>query len=233
MKFDCVFVNGDSYSAPINQSKVYAEYVAEYLRLPLINIAVPGSNNDRILRSSVEFLSTSDYQSPLVLIGWSFIRRLEVWYYGNNQKILNRLPDKTSDDHKNLCLVTLDWLINENEATIEQKLLINEDLFVHKQLVNFYTDLFLFSKYLQKQDLTYFFFSAAKNNEIPIHCFPSIENLSMVQSICQDPNIHQLHDFFIMDWAKKHDPGSHPVTGHLSPDGHKKFANYLLTLLPL
>jgi hypothetical protein len=230
--FDSVIVNGDSYSAS-NGQFVYADYIAEKLNLPLVNLAQPGSNNERILRSSVEFLSTTNFNSPLVIIGWSFIRRLEVWYYGSNKKVLGRIPDQSSEKHKNLQLITLDHLINENEATIEQRALINEDLFIHKQLINFYTDLFLFSKFLQKENITYFFFSAAKNSEISIYCFPAIENLNMVQCITQDPNVYKLHNFFIMDWAKKHDPGASPVTGHLSATGHKNFADYLLTLLPL
>ena len=233
MMFDSVIVNGDSYSAPNSQFRVYAEYIAKKLNVPLVNLALVGSNNERILRSSIEYLSTTNFNSPLVLIGWSFVRRLEVWYYGNNKKVLGRVPDQSHEEHKNLRLITLDHLINENAATIEQRALINEDLFVHKQLVNFYTNLFLFSTFLQKEHINYFFFSAAKNNEIPLHCFPAIENLSMSQSVVRDPNVYKLHNFFIQDWSKKHDPESISATGHLSASGHKNFADYLLTLLPL
>jgi len=169
----------------------------------------------------------------LVIVGWSFIRRLEVWYYGSNKRVLNLIPDQSSEEHKNLRLVTLDWLINENEATVEQRALIDEDLFVHKQLINFYTDLFLFSNFLQKRNISYFFFSCARNNDTPINCFPAIENLNMVQEVTQDPNVYKLHEFFIMDWARKYDADASPLTGHLSANGHKNFADYLLTLLPL
>jgi hypothetical protein len=233
VNFDCVFVNGDSYSAPYNNFLVYGDYISKYLKVPLINLAVAGSNNDRILRSSIEFVLSNKFQNPLIIIGWSFVRRLEVWYYGSTNRVLKRIPDQFNEEHKNLRFVTLDHLINENDATLEEKALINEDLFVHKQLTNFYTDLFLFSNYLKKENLSYFFFSGAKNNEIPIHCFPAIENLNLVQQVSNDKNIHQLHDFFIMDWAFKNDPEADPITGHLSESGHKKFANYLLTLLPL
>jgi hypothetical protein len=231
--FDSIVVNGDSYSAAVSEHKVYAEYIAEKLDLPLVNLAAPGSNNDRIVRSSTEFLLTSNFKSPLVIVGWSFIRRLEVWYYGSNKRVLNLIPDQSSEEHKNLRLVTLDWLINENEATVEQRALIDEDLFVHKQLIKFYTDLFLFSNFLQKRNISYFFFSCARNNDTPINCFPAIENLNMVQEVTQDPNVYKLHEFFIMDWARKYDADASPLTGHLSANGHKNFADYLLTLLPL
>jgi hypothetical protein len=231
--FDCVFINGDSYSASNSKFKVYGNYIAEKLNLPLINLAKSGSNNDRILRSSIEFLEGTNFKSPMVIIGWSFIRRLEVWYYGNNEKVLSYIPDQDHKDHKNLKFITLDHLLNENEATIEQKALVNEDLFVHKQLVNFYTDLFLFSKYLQNQNFKYFFFSAAKNNDMPINCFPAVENLCMVQTVTRDPNIYKLHDFYIKDWANTYDNQAHNVTGHLSVDGHQKFADYLYKVIGL
>jgi hypothetical protein len=232
VKFDCVLINGDSYSAPAS-FEVYGDHIARVLGLPLINLAVVGSNNDRIMRSSIEFIEGTDFKYPLVIVGWSFIRRLEVWYYGNNQRILDCIPDQNNENHKNLKFVTLNWLIDINEATIEQKALVNEDLFVHKQLVNFYTDLFLFSNYLKTKKIKYFFFSAAKNSEIPIKCFPAVENLHMVQAVTKDTNVYQLHDFYIQDWAQKNDDKCHAVTGHLSAAGHQKFADYLVKQLSL
>ena len=97
MNYDCILINGDSYSAPTNY-KVYGNFLSEKLGIPVINFAIPGSNNQRILRSSIEYLQQikSEYSNPLVVIGWSFIRRIEVWYYGNNQKLLNAIPDSVA-----------------------------------------------------------------------------------------------------------------------------------------
>lgn len=229
MIFDSIFVNGDSYSASMGDFPVYADYLGQKLNLPVINISAVGSNNDRILRSSVEHLS--HIKNPLVIIGWSFVRRLEVWYYGNKQKILSKIPDQHSEPHLRLNLVTLDWLLASNEATPEQKALVDQDLFVHKKLIDFYTDLYLFTHLLKSRKLEYFMFSAAKNSEIPVKSFPSISNLEIVKSISADPGVYNLHDFYIMQWAQSNDPEHHTVTGHLSADGHRKFADHLLTLL--
>ena len=227
MNYDCILINGDSYSAPTNY-KVYGNFLSEKLGIPVINFAIPGSNNQRILRSSIEYLQQikSEYSNPLVVIGWSFIRRIEVWYYGNNQKLLNAIPDS---DHSRF--VTLDRVISAGEATIEQKSLINEDLFVHKQLMDFYTNMYMFAHILEAQNLSYLFFSAAKNTDCPIHCFPYIDSLQQVQWVANNKKIYKLHEFCIMNWAKENDSNSHPVTGHLSEEGHKKFANLLLSML--
>ena len=109
--FDCVLINGDSYSAKNNNHRVYSDFLQEQLGLPVYNIAYPGSSNQRIIRSTLENLH--HYKNPLVLIGWSFIRRMEVWYYGTKQSVLNRIPDINSDidSYKHPKFVTLDVLM--------------------------------------------------------------------------------------------------------------------------
>jgi hypothetical protein len=236
-KFDCIFINGDSYSASSNDRLVYGDFLSKELGIPVINLARSGSNNQRILRSSIEELNALklSYQTPLILIGWSFIRRLEVWYYGNNQKVLNRIPDQRPalGLHLQPRLVTLDMLLSEKEATLEQKALVNEDLFVHKSLIDFYTNLYMFSHLLAHMSLEYFWFSAARNTDCPTHCFPYIDSLNQVNWVKNNKNIFGLHDFCILDWAKQNDPDCHPVTGHLSESGHEKFAKFILEKIRL
>ena len=162
----------------------------------------------------------------MVIIGWSFVRRQEVWYYGNNGQTIDTVPDNQYSR-----LITLDYLLNNSEATLEQQAMIPKDLHIHKQLTDFYTDLYLFSQYLKFKNIDYFWFSAARNTDCPIDCFPYLMSLTQVQSIAADPRIFQLHEFCIQDWAKANDSESNPLTGHLSKNGHKQFANYLYQLL--
>ena len=227
MNYDCIVVNGDSYSAQLgpNSHKVYADFISEKLGIPVKNLSVVGSSNPRITRSSIEYLHEikSEYNNPLVIIGWSFVRRLEVWYYGNNRTLIKQVPDSSQSR-----LVTLDWILTKGEATLEQKSLINGDSFVHKQLVDFYTNLYMFAHTLQSQNISYLFFSGAKNTDCPIHCFPYIESLQQVKWVSENKRIYKMHEFCIMDWAKENDPECHPVTGHLSELGHKKFADFIL-----
>jgi hypothetical protein len=231
--FDCILVNGDSYTAP-NQHKVYSDHLAQLTGLPVFNIAWPGSNNQRIVRSTIEKLVEikTQYKNPLVIVGWSFIRRLEVWYYGNKHSVLSRIPDCSGlPAHMQPKLVTLDVLTSWNEATTEQKCLINDDLFVHKQLTDFYTMLYMFAHTVNSLGGKLFCFSAAKNVEIPINNFPYISSLQQVQWCQHQPTIHQLHEFCISHWTEQNDPARAPVTGHMSEEGHKKFAHVLHTWL--
>ena len=230
MKFDCLVINGDSYSAKIGQQKVYSDFISEALDIPVKNYAKPGSNNKRIIRSTIEYLLElkKQYHNPLVIIGWSFVRRQEVWYYGNNQKIIQGMFDNTESR-----LITLDYLLNADEATLEQKSMILPDIQIHKALTDFYTDLYLFSNYLRLNNIDFFWFSGARNTDCPIERFPYLQSLEQVKSVSIDPNIFKLHDFCVMHWAKENDPDSHPVTGHLSEQGHKKFAEFLLEKLPI
>ena len=221
-------INGDSYSAKTHKHKVYADFLQQQLDIPVYNHSWVGANNQRIIRSTLEHVS--QYKNPLVLIGWSFIRRIEIWYYGEKKSILNRIPDQNQkiDESKQPRFITLDLLLTENEATLEQKCLVNEDLFVHKQLTDFYTSLYMFAHTLESMNIKYKFFSAAKNTDTPINCFPYIQSLNQVQWCTQNKNFYKLHDFCILNWAKEHDPDAHPVTGHLSENGHAQFANFLL-----
>ena len=224
--YDCLLINGDSYSAP-DKFKVYGDYLGEALGIPVKNFAIPGSNNDRILRSTIEYIQDikQEYTNPLVIIGWSFIRRLEVWYYGNDKKTIKQMHD--NDQSR---FVTLDYLLHDGLATLEQKALINDDLSLHKQLTDFYTKLYLFGNLIESLGLDYLCFSGAKNTDCPIHCFPYIDNLHQTQWVKQNKNFYKLHDFCIQKWAFEND-NECKSTGHLSPLGHEKFATIILEKL--
>lgn len=227
---DCILINGDSYTAPAEQFSVYSEILGQKHNLPVVNIAVQGSNNDRILRSTLEKVLElkSQNKNPLVIVAWSFVRRLEVWYYGNNKTILDKIPDSTDKpQHLLPRFVTLDMLIKENAATIEQKCLIQEDLFVHKQLTDFYTNMYLLANTLTSLNVEWFMFSAARNTDLSPDCFPYINSLQYVQWCLKQKNIYKLHEFCIKDWSLENDPDRKPNTGHLSKQGHIDFSAVL------
>jgi hypothetical protein len=219
-------VNGDSYSAPDNH-KVWADYVAVDLGLPLTNLAVSGSNNKRIMRSTIEYIESDGMigKNPLVIIAWSFIRRLEVWYYGESEKIKSKAPDnhsRVSEDRYRF--ITLDWLLGTKESTDYHKNLVIEDrMHLHKILVDFYTDLFLFSAYLNAKNIDYLFFSGANNEECNPYWFVPATDLHMCYHVLNNNRVKSIHDFSIAHWAKQHDKDC-TETWHLSENGHKDFS---------
>jgi hypothetical protein len=228
---DCVFVNGDSYSVPGGLiTKVYGHWLAEHFNVPLVNLAVEGSNNDRILRSSIEWLSTTKYKNPLVVVGWSFLRRIEVCYYGKNPAMVARIPDQ---EFSNTRMITLDYLLNANQATLEQQALVVDIDTLDKLLIDFYTNLYLFSQLLKLKNINYFFYSAANNTDSEVTCYPGISSLQIVQDVIDNPRIYQLHNHCTMNWALDNDPECSKDTGHLSLTGHRLWAEKLLTLIKL
>ena len=231
--FDCLLINGDSYTAPTSHT-VYADVLGQDLSLPVINLALAGSSNDRILRSTLEQVIKlkNENKNPLVIVGWSFIRRLEVWYYGDNTSVIDKIPDSNNCvDYTSPRFITLDFLINENVATLEQKCLMQDDLFVHKQLTDFYTSIYMFAHTLDNLGIKWFMFSGARNSDTPVNSFPYIESLEHVKWCQTQKNIYKLHKFHIAQWSEENDIYRKPVTGHLSEAGHKKFASVILNQL--
>jgi hypothetical protein len=232
--YDCIFVNGDSYSAPNFKIKVYADWLAEILKIPVINVAVPGSNNQRITRSTVEHLNTTlnIYKNPLVIIGWSFLRRREVWYYGADNSVSTDIPDciLPKDDPINPRLITLDFLLKSNKATLEQKMLVDSDLHIHKLLADFYTNIFLIEQHLDNLNLDYIMFSAADNTDSRLSDYPYQSGLYQTRAVENNNKIWPLHDFCIKKFAQANDP-DHTETYHLSESGHNKFAIMLVDYL--
>ena len=232
MIYDCLLVNGDSYSASNQNFKVWPEYLASTLNVELFNKSVAGSSNDRILRSSIEYTNQllESNRRPLVLIGWSFIDRVETWYNGSNEKIVARAPDQWSTLYEEqLRFVTVNWLDRVPDYI---KYHTVSDGFYDKVMVDFYTDNYLFSELLDKHQLKYRFFSAAKNVHNPTES-TGLRGLEIIQKVNNNKCINNLHEFSLQQWAFQNDPYHTPATGHLSESGHKQFADVIKDKLKL
>lgn len=233
--FDYLLVNGDSYTADEHEQQVYAGTLGKLLGVPSVNIAWHGANNDRIVRTTIEKVLElkSQGHNPLVVIAWSFIRRQEVWYHGNNQNVINSIPDRdASEETQNPRFVTLDVLIRKNAVTVEQKFLIDDDLFFHKRLTDFYTNMYLLANTLDGLGIEWFMFSGANNTKIPSHYFSYIQSLEQFKWCQVQPNIYKIHEFCIPDWGDENGVCRlHPHTGHLIQTGHTKFASTLFEWL--
>jgi hypothetical protein len=223
MSYDCVVVNGCSYSAPADY-RVYGNFIADHYNAELINLALDGSNNQRILRTTLETVARlrAENRRPLVLIGWTFIRRQEVWYHGEHKKLLSQIPD-----HPDSRFVSLDFLFGYNEATLEQKVVFQDNQNIHKLLMDFYTDLYMFAHTLESLGVDYCFFSGADNTPYPIDSFTYLYSLAQTQWVVHNPHIMDMGKFCIARWGKENDSDCNS-TGHLSENGHKKFADLIL-----
>ena len=230
-QFDCLLVNGDSYSAADTRFPVYADHLSKILGVPLYNISVAGSSNDRILRSTIqkshELLSS--HQSPLVIVGWSFLHRIEIWYHGSNEAIISKSPDQMSE-HSQLRFLTLDW-IPDKEIDIETKKFLTSVDTIDKKITDWYLHMYLLADFFDSRNLRYLFFSAADNTDFPITNFSALNQFSFVKSVKENRKIYDLDNFCIPTWAEMHDPNRRALTGHLSNTGHEHFATFLMERL--
>jgi hypothetical protein len=229
VKYDCLVINGDSYSAP-TEFPVWGDYLAKDLTLPLHNLAAVGSNNKRILRSTIEFLESDPMlgKKTFVVIGWSFLNRQEIWYDGNDKQLLSRAPDNSDrDQNSKLKFITLDWILGtKDEDQYHKSLVLNIEQQWKKIIVDFYTDVFLLSRYLRSKNIDYLFFSAADNQDSdPYHHQPATD-LHLCYSVLNDPHIKNLHGFCLSHWARDNDREC-SSTFHLSEKGHHEFSKII------
>jgi hypothetical protein len=149
---DCLIVNGDSYSAPHPKCAVYGNFLANHYEIPIHNFAVPGSSNDRILRSTVHYVEQMTKQNihPFVILGWSFLHRLEVWYHGNDANTIAAAPDQIAD-HTQMRLVTANWIPNR-EVSLSTKNLLTSINTIEKKIIDWYLHIFLLAEFLEKKN---------------------------------------------------------------------------------
>jgi len=214
-----IYINGDSYSAIAPEVMPYSKYLGDLVNVPVINFAMAGGSNDRIFRTTLEYCAgLSSDQKPFIIIGFSFVTREETWIE-DISKYSNRIKDYPGSK-----FITTQWLPDNNLDEFTMHLIIDQN--INKQMINFYTKLFMLIQTLKSLNLPYFLFSAADNKDFKNLEWFSLKNLNMYQHIQQDPCVADIHNFNIGTWAEDNNIQTSP-TKHLYDDGHKKFADFL------
>ena len=140
----CSFTFGDELSNSKQES--YPNLLSNNLGCDkFINYADNGSSNDKILRTTLDFLLNHEtYDHLYVVIGWSGISRSE-WY----------------DDYNNQWQKITPTMIDSNPyATAHYKYLQSQ---LHDNL-NFYHQVLFLQLFLQKNNINYFFFRIDDGN---------------------------------------------------------------------
>jgi hypothetical protein len=132
----CSFTYGDELSDPKTQA--WPALLAKKLNLPIVNLALPGTGNDCILRRTTEYLyeNSTTNSKPLVIIAWSQDWRREEWfknvYYGvsnfNNYGIIRFPHDKANNHYESALLENLsdeDIYRKTLQRKIAMKMLLN------------------------------------------------------------------------------------------------------------
>jgi hypothetical protein len=213
-----IYINGDSYSANNTEQVAYSDFIANQIGIPVTNHAIAGSCNDRIFRTTLEYCANlKQDQRPLIIVGFSFITREEIWI-DDISTHLQRIRDYPGSQ-----FITHQWSQTVDEATMHAVI----DQNINKQTTHFYVKMFMFIHTLKSLNLPYHIFSAADNTDFRNLNWNSLRNLQAFQKISQDPNVRDLHRFNIGKWAEDNHLKT-TKTKHLYEDEHKMFADYLL-----
>ena len=215
-----IYINGDSYSAPDENFKVWAEHLSDITKKNVTNHSTPGSNNDRIFRSSIEYLNNNNCK--IVILATSFLTREEFW-------------DNT-------------WgfkgYIHKDELAIGSKFITSTfyedkyDLFrsrklfdLHKPVVDYYQNCYYFSMYCRSKDIKYFIFPAAQNLLDGEFWDPDflvyLKKLTIYKEVVEDENIWDINSFSQKDWAEKNNLTITDSSHLTDTESHKMFAEHL------
>ena len=224
------------------KNETYAHHVGAALNGYVINNAISGSCNRRIIRSACHDLLLQREHNPdqqiIALIGFSFELRDEIWV---DNLIQDREPQES-----NFRTHQFSGELNWQQHLYQDKLVVKNTKFFDKKYlqkwsegrayfyspyaerINFLMDVLLFKTILEKHNIDYCMFQlplAEKlNNEYLLDFFSS--------RICDD-RIFNFETFSFCEWCyandfKPIDSNEPPNIGHYGPDAHKSFAECVL-----
>jgi len=235
MDYDILYLNGDSYTQP-EEKLTYPDYIAKKFNVSLKNSAVQGSNNNRIIRSSIIEIDKliKQNKNPLIIIGLSFIRRQETWEDVNFLQNHDNISDKRDFPFKNIGStygpISVDYALefaSKDRLNYLKTKILHENYNMPYIILNFYMTLYLFVNWLEKNNLNYYIFSAAQNcYESPdVHTF--LKEFDFFNEVIHNLWIDDLHNFSFVDWSDDLSDYIKDDAGHLSEKGHKKMADFL------
>jgi hypothetical protein len=221
MSTDLLYVNGDSYS---HHQNPYSKNLGELLNCPVKNNAVPGSSNNRIIRSTLDDLIDlkNEYNKIFVIIGFSFITRQEIWVDDTKGRFVNKVSAPAG-------LTTLDYAVQDDLAMAGLIGDVRKHT-INAQMIEFYTKIFLLAHTLESMNIDYLFFSGANNQDYGGLHVPHLNSFKQVQWVKENKRILPLDKFSIPQWAKENQIETN-LTGHLLENGHIEFSQYLHKLL--
>jgi hypothetical protein len=248
MDFPLIYCNGDSYSDEnYHESlpgKTYANTVANYCNGFVINNAVSGSCNRRIIRTTVHDVIQQQQLNPkqkiIVLIGLTFELRSELWIneimHNKNEVESNFKPHRFSDQ--------INWrdnLLADLNIESPNHYQLNEKFFKkfsegrafffspYAERINLLTDLVMLRALLESLNINFLIFQSPKAEKLESDYLLDF----FKKQIALDKRFIDLEEFGFVDWCcnKKFTPLDYldrPNLGHYGVDAHKTFAEEIL-----
>ena len=88
----CSYTYGYEIDESVREKSCYGNVLADKIWYDSFNIAVSGSSNDRIFRTTLDWIFKNDYEKVFFVIGWTNKNRREYYYapYKNYIQLVNR-----------------------------------------------------------------------------------------------------------------------------------------------
>jgi hypothetical protein len=246
--FPLIYCNGDSYSDetyhPALTGKTYADWVAKTCNGFVINKAISGSCNRRIIRTSVHDLLHQRQLNPtqkiIALIGLSFELRSEIW--NDNVKNVNRPEESNFVKHQ--FSKQTDWrenLLQGNDIEPQNHSKLDDRFFrmwsearayfysPYAERINLLTDLIMFRSLLTEINVQFIIFQSPKAE--PLQSDYLLDFLK--SQIVDDARFIDFEQFGFCNWCYEQkfipfDYKDRPTIAHYGPDAHCAFAEQLL-----
>lgn len=205
-----LYVNGDSHSAGHDAGGPefsYGRHLATHYNADFVCDAVPGCSNDRIIKSTLDYLETTT--PDLVIVGWSTWEREEWEYQGVKYNITasgtDVVPDALKEKYKQ-------WVIESVEPAVQH----------YKEDKNHYEIWQLHRELIQRGIKHLFFNCYSWFHYINTHNKPRFNwNNNYI-----NPYNKSMAYYF---WLEEHGyQPSNPEFYHYGPDAHRAWANFLI-----
>jgi len=245
--FPLIYCNGDSYSDENYHEtlpgKTYANTVGEYYNGFVINKAISGSCNRRIIRTAVHDLilqrKTNPTQQIIALLGLSFEIRSEIW-----KDNINALCPEESNFTRHQFSIQVNWKENllagigigpKNNNDIDEKFYQKYSegcayfYSPYAERINLLTDLIMLRSLLESLNINFLIFQSPKAESLESEYLVDFFKIQLAQ----DPRFFDLEQFGFVDWcySQKFIPLDYldrPEIGHYGPEAHKAFAEQIL-----
>jgi hypothetical protein len=246
--FPLIYCNGDSYSDENThstlKSKVYANNVAQECEGFLINKAIIGSCNRRIIRSTVYDMIHQRQLNPaqkiIALIGLTFDLRSEIW--------IDNLEKNTNPEESNLRTHTFsgqsnwrDNLLGGEEIGTPNRYGLDKKFYKHysegraffyspyAERINLFCDLIMLRSFFESLNIDFLIFRSTVGETLEQEYLLDF----FKTQLAPDNRFLHLDTFGFCDWSQKQgytsvDFERYGKAAHPGVDGHKAFAHEIL-----
>ena len=234
-----IYVNGDSY-AGFSDGKRYSDFLGEFFNCDVVNSAISGSCNTRILRTSLRDLLEikKTHDSAIAVISLTFTVRKELW----DTSSFGKTEFVNDGDFRSITLVeSNNWfqdidnsLMNQTDADYKKQQLIWFD--IEAETVNLLTEIILFAAWCKLNNIKYVIFSGPIQESVDFTA-PFIKDF--YDAVMSDGNVIDMFTNSFTEYCinRGFAPIDHYIAdihgktynvGHHGESAHRDFANFLI-----